>query len=141
MVRNPCTSLSGPELHLHATFCPAWQIITAMETACCKCLDIHNSSIQFVSVFIMRTARPAALVGPPLGDGLQLRVPHLHSRDRVQVTVTRCVSGHHPPHVGCPRLAGLLPLGHPPPELVVLVQDYLPPLCSETVGPGLAAAV
>ena len=82
-VRNPCTSLPGPELHLHATFCPAWQIITAMETACGKCLDIHNSSIQFVSVFIMRTARPAALVGPPLGDGLQLCVPHLHSRDRV----------------------------------------------------------
>ena len=48
---------------------------------------------------------------------------------------------HQLPHVGCPGLAGLLPLGHAPPELVVLVQDYLPSLFSETMGPGLAAAV
>ena len=50
-------------------------------------------------------------------------------------------TSHHLPHVGCPRLgrvdaARLLPLGHAPPELVVLVQDgrlgrraQLPELC------------
>ena len=146
MVRYPCTSLPGvtPELHLHATFCPVWQIIIAMQTACCKCQAIHNSSIQFVSVVVMSTARPAALVCPPLGDGLQLRVPHLQQRSGVYVTVHNVIDklySHHPPHVGCPRLTRLLPLGHAPPELVVLVQDPPPPLCRQTPGPGLAAAV
>ena len=51
-----------------------------------------------------------ALVRPPLSHGLQLRVPN------------------HLLHVGGGGLApvdalGLLPLGHPPPQLVVLVQD------------------
>ena len=52
-----------------------------------------------------------ALVRPPLGHGLQLLVPH------------------HLLHVAGGGLAdpieavGLLTLGHPPPQLVVLVQD------------------
>ena len=69
----------------------------------------HICSVHLVSLLVMTEG---ALVRPPLGHGLELLVPD------------------HLPHVGgvglgrvdAPRL---LPLGHAPPQLVVLVQDLL----------------
>ena len=67
----------------------------------------HNCSVQLVPHLIIAEG---ALFRPPLGHSLQLRVPH------------------HLLHVGGGGLGpvdavGLLPLGHLPPQLVVLVQD------------------
>ena len=67
----------------------------------------HICSVHLVSLLVMTEG---ALVRPPLRHGLELLVPD------------------HLPHVGggglgrvdAPRL---LPLGHAPPQLVVLVQD------------------
>ena len=67
----------------------------------------HIFSVQLISLPVVASF---ALVRPPLGHGLQLLIPH------------------HLLHVGGGGLApadavGLLPLGHSPPQLVVLVQD------------------
>ena len=67
----------------------------------------HICSVQLLSLLVVAEL---ALVRPPLGHGLQLLVPH------------------HLLHVAGGGLApveavGLLALGHPPPQLVVLVQD------------------
>ena len=50
-------------------------------------MDPYTSSIQFISVVVMSTACiwVEALVSPPLGNGLQLIVPHLHIRGQMTV--------------------------------------------------------
>ena len=70
-------------------------------------MTTHIYSVQLFSLLVVAKG---ALVCPPLGHCLQLLAPD------------------HLPHVGGSRLgpaqaAGLLALGHSPPQLVVLVQD------------------
>ena len=44
-------------------------------------------------------------------------------------------------HVGCSRLAGLLSSGHPPPQVIVMVQQSLLDLLSDLVGEKLATSL
>ena len=72
--------------------------------------NVHTTHICSVQLFSLLVVAEGALVCPPLGHSLKLLVPdHLFH-------VGGC-------GLGPAQAAGLLALGHPPPELVVLVQD------------------
>ena len=68
-----------------------------------------------------------ALVRPPLSDVLQLVIPNLNRVQHSIYILNFSVSFHQFPHVCCSwlRPVGLLPFSHPPPELVVPVQQRL----------------
>ena len=71
---------------------------------------VHTTHICSVQLFPFLVVAEGALVCPPLGHSLQLLAPdHL-------LHVGGC-------GLGPAQTAGLLALGHPPPQLVVLVQD------------------
>ena len=58
------------------------------------CIAPYTSSIQFIFVVVMSTARVwvEALVSPPLGGGLQLIVPHLDNSSQGPGDSSQCLS-------------------------------------------------
>ena len=80
----------------------------------------HICSVQLVSLLIMADC---ALVHPALSNGLQLRIPrqllHVSGGGLAPIDAVDIGGGG----LDAVNASGLLPLGHLPPQLVVLVQD------------------